>query len=1095
MNLFLYIDLNFSFNFGHYRNIFGNIHEVCLESGTEMKLVHSEWKYYSASETEGFEDLEGFSRLLVNNPDQFVREIVREVAFASYDRITVYIYKGGIEFVAPLAELHDHLSSIGKAFEIWNTLFLIPFDHLNLEQNTFDRPFEKKIQKARSLLESRDINLCFDVDHSIWDKYFDKVHFLAPPLLDDNKIIAKRTRTQSEVTMALDVWNLRHAPKYRNEEIGLLIAFLEEILDRYAELKVKVKIADSAFSIDPIKDAFFVNHPRIELITYLDKKAYERFIAQCDIYILQYAPTFYKNKSSGHFLELLKNNVFTIGTKDTFLEKYSINKQYNYRFGDLKSLIEVCSAALNNKAYLQDNRLNDSHTHLLTSWSKPHFKNTLLNTNVKKSQSASKNMKRTNKPFVILGNGPSLKGFDFFRLEGYDTIGMNAAYRYWDRINWYPTYYICLDTVVVKSHHHEIDRLVQESDKLGIKKFFVRQELFELEPQLEHHPKVITYEEMKRRNPLAFDCVHVTTGSFAARFGIYEGYKDLIMLGIDETYVNFIKESKRKENITLEITETPDDNPNYFFADYQQKGDQYQIANHSKVYNCHCRHCNGEQRNGETLHVDAWKFIRDDLENPDFIRKYGQVRIINGNPKSAVPFFPFAEFDEALNILAEQRKSVPTPVTGVTIQETTLDSISNKKLVLPMISFFGTEKLVENDNRIASIIEEMPAYRIEVNLKSYYNRHSFDDFGDNAPPMPFVIGPFALFDMGSRYTLNVNVSKGYEFCCDFENTFDWTTLSIAYNSDSKTLAVFVNGVAIFDNSFSDIKYTGQSIQLGCGFKKRYWKGEIEYVKLFDTDEENSIVSYDKYSLFDNLSLKQEGNADPSPWVTTFSHARKKRSEFELDPTLQYYSSTETGQDKWVIQMLKGQRNGFFIDIGASDGKASNNTLTLEKFFDWKGICVEGNKKSFEKLKAMRNKAICLNSIVSDEAKEVQWRKNVTASERSGINATLPEDNENKSWREGDLIKRTSETLGSILDTHNAPGIIDYLSIDIEGGEVNALKTFPFDKYMVKLISAEVSYNNRGAFRELMRKNGFKEVNNPFNSADYEFFFVNESIIE
>ena len=53
---------------------------------------------------------------------------------------------------------------------------------------------------------------------------------------------------------------------------------------------------------------------------------------------------------------------------------------------------------------------------------------------------------------VILGNGPSLRGFACNILTGIPTFGLNAAYRYWAKINWYPTYYACLDTVVGKSH-------------------------------------------------------------------------------------------------------------------------------------------------------------------------------------------------------------------------------------------------------------------------------------------------------------------------------------------------------------------------------------------------------------------------------------------------------------------------------------------------------------------------------------------------------------------------------------------------------------------------------------------------------------------
>ena len=1090
MNLFLYIDLNFSFNFGHYFNIFSNIKEICSETNTHLKLAHSEWKYYHDSESKQFEKYENFSRQIISDSENFARELIENVDFSIYDKVTVYIYKGGVEFIKPLSELHDHMKAVEVEFQIWNTLFLIPFDDLKLADNTFTRRFENKIKQAKQLLDNRDIQLCFDVDQSIWNKYFDKVHFLAPPLLQDADILHKSYKSSEDIiTLTLDVWNLQHAPKYRNEEIGLLKKFVDEITSIYDNLKVRIKIADSAYQINPDKDAFFINNPQVQLVHFLSQDEYHRFIKTTDIYLLQYAPTFYKNKSSGHFLELLKNNVFTIGTKGTFLERYSQRAEHNYEFGNLNSLLEVFHKVMKDRVWENDSALNESHKNLIKSWSKEHFKDTLIpKSNVQKAKTKM-TAKRTHKPFVILGNGPSLKGFDFFQLEGYDTIGMNAAYRYWDRINWYPTYYICLDTIVVKSHHEEINRLVMQSDKLGIKKFFVRKELFELQPHLEFHPKVISYEDMKSKNPLAFDCIHVTTGSFAARFGIHEGYKDLIMLGIDETYVNFIKESKRKENITLEITETPTENPNYFFADYQQKGDEYQIANHSKVYNCHCRHCKGAVRNGETLHVDAWSFIKQDIENPQFIRKYGQIRIINGNPKSAVGFFPFAEFNEAIDILNTRPET--THSDQVDAYHTDFNNISFDNIILPMISFFGKTYLLESNSKYNALIGELDAFTVELCFKSYYNRKSFEEFGDTSPPMPFIIEPFVMFDLGNRYRLGYHNQSSYSTLCEFDNNFSWNTLRLDVHKGRKQIRVELNGEELLNNNFEDLNIQSPAVKLGCGFKQRYWKGEIAHLKLFNLGQDNALLSYDLDTVDENFSLHESGEVVSQASVSNTQKANAKvLHDFKLDPNVIYYSSKETCQDKWVISMLKGQKNGFFVDIGASDGKSSNNTLTLEKFYGWKGICIEGNEQSYNKLLVNRKDQICLNEIISNKREEIQWRANDEMATRSGIDLTLPPDNDKKSWRKGEVITRMSETLENIFKEHNCPKVIDFLTIDIEGGEVNAMKDFPFDVYEIKLISAEVGFKNKTAFRKIMQDNGFVEVANPFNSASYEHFFVN-----
>jgi len=45
------------------------------------------------------------------------------------------------------------------------------------------------------------------------------------------------------------------------------------------------------------------------------------------------------------------------------------------------------------------------------------------------------------KPLIILGNGNSLKGFDFNRLDNFPTFGLNGAYNYFKQIQWFPTYY------------------------------------------------------------------------------------------------------------------------------------------------------------------------------------------------------------------------------------------------------------------------------------------------------------------------------------------------------------------------------------------------------------------------------------------------------------------------------------------------------------------------------------------------------------------------------------------------------------------------------------------------------------------------------
>ena len=69
------------------------------------------------------------------------------------------------------------------------------------------------------------------------------------------------------------------------------------------------------------------------------------------------------------------------------------------------------------------------------------------------------------KEIAILGNGNSLSNIDFTKLEC-DTMGMCVAFRYWEKVNWYPTYYCCVDYGVLKSHLDKIKDMAKK-DKLG----------------------------------------------------------------------------------------------------------------------------------------------------------------------------------------------------------------------------------------------------------------------------------------------------------------------------------------------------------------------------------------------------------------------------------------------------------------------------------------------------------------------------------------------------------------------------------------------------------------------------------------------------
>ncbi len=227
--------------------------------------------------------------------------------------------------------------------------------------------------------------------------------------------------------------------------------------------------------------------------------------------------------------------------------------------------------------------------------------------------------RRSSPALFILGSGPSLRGFDFHRLSRFESLGMNAAYRFWDQIQWYPTYYACFDTVLQETHAGEIARLIEQRSANGIRAFFLRKTILEKYPHLADDSSVFFLEDLQARCSI-FPREKITTGSFSAFVGLFLGYRRLCLMGIDLNYVEKLPEA-RTVGRALEIAETPGENPNYFFDGYQVAGDKYNPPN---------RH--------PGLHLRSWHQLKD------FVASF-PAEVVNLNPRSALHDFKFETFE------------------------------------------------------------------------------------------------------------------------------------------------------------------------------------------------------------------------------------------------------------------------------------------------------------------------------------------------------------------------------------------------------------------------------------------------------------------
>lgn len=209
--------------------------------------------------------------------------------------------------------------------------------------------------------------------------------------------------------------------------------------------------------------------------------------------------------------------------------------------------------------------------------------------------------------FHVIGNGPSLKNFNFHDLKG-KTIGMNLAFRYWEKINWFPTFYSCQDIVMCKNFSNELNDLTYKYSQ----SFFLVRKNCGINKKSN-----VDYLDDYIENNCIFRYMedYITTGTISALWAAKLGADKIELYGIDGVVQEVTDTARELENNLLIMEKTPNKNPNYFFNDYLRKGEIYNKPNFSTLF-----------------HLKSWILVKN-------ILNYLGVEIKNNNPKSRVGIF------------------------------------------------------------------------------------------------------------------------------------------------------------------------------------------------------------------------------------------------------------------------------------------------------------------------------------------------------------------------------------------------------------------------------------------------------------------------
>ena len=168
----------------------------------------------------------------------------------------------------------------------------------------------------------------------------------------------------------------------------------------------------------------------------------------------------------------------------------------------------------------------------------------------------------------------------------------------------------------------------------------------------------------------------------------------------------------------------------------------------------------------------------------------------------------------------------------------------------------------------------------------------------------------------------------------------------------------------------------------------------------------------------------------------------------------FFNNSQFGEDKKIIKLFKEDKNGTYLDLGCFHPIRQNNTYLFYKL-GWKGINIDLNPLTIELFNIARPNDINICAAISGKkgSKYLFFDHELSSLNTISKNHTLfLREAFNKTNLKKKKIK--TDTLNNILKK-NKINKVDFMNIDIEGNELDVLKTINFNKLDIKVICIEI----------------------------------------
>jgi FkbM family methyltransferase len=170
-------------------------------------------------------------------------------------------------------------------------------------------------------------------------------------------------------------------------------------------------------------------------------------------------------------------------------------------------------------------------------------------------------------------------------------------------------------------------------------------------------------------------------------------------------------------------------------------------------------------------------------------------------------------------------------------------------------------------------------------------------------------------------------------------------------------------------------------------------------------------------------------------------------------TVHRLSYSQFGEDITATNLLRNLKTGFYVDIGAHHPLQHSNTALLH-IRGWQGVNVEPMRRGIRLFRRYRPHATNVRAAIHNDADSVtlyKFRKGLanTISERRAKTLSTSKKTEGE-----EVVPALS--LNNVFERHVPDGVkVNYLTVDIEGYDTEAILAFDLDKYHPDVVCIEI----------------------------------------